>query len=291
MPTKTLQIDAIRIDGGTQPREAIDEQLVADYAECVGDLPPMVVYYDGADYWLADGFHRWHAYRKANVASAPCDVRKGTCRDAVLFSVGANAEHGKRRTNADKRKAVQTLLNDPEWAKWSDRAIAKACKVGHPLVADLRPKAHLEEIPDRPERTATRGGTTYTVKTENIGRKAPPAHRPPPPPVDPLTPFEIAKQNEAPLRELLDLVNDGIKRSAAMAENKEVGHYFRHQQAITAFENAKAAIKFALPASPCPYMPNCTNGRCKCCKGAGWIPSDVFKALSKTELAMLGGGK
>jgi len=34
--------------------------------------------------------------------------------DAVFNSVGANAEHGLRRTNADKRRAVLTLLNDDE---------------------------------------------------------------------------------------------------------------------------------------------------------------------------------
>lgn len=288
MPTLPLQIDIIRIDGGTQPREAIDEQLVAEYAESVGDLPPMVVFNDGADYWLADGFHRWHAYRKAGFTTVSCDVRKGTCRDAVLYSVGANAEHGKRRTNADKRKAVQTLLNDAEWSKWSDRAIAKACRVGADLVATVRPKAHLSETIDRPERNATRGGTTYTVKTENIGRK-PAARTQPPPEVEPLTPYELAVENVAPLRELLDLVNDCLRRSAALAENKEVGHYFRHQQAIDGLTTAKAAVKFAMPKSACPYMPNCTRGKCKCCKGAGWIPADIYNNLSKDELAMLGG--
>ena len=30
---QTLKLDQIRIDGGTQPRVAIDEQVVAEYAE------------------------------------------------------------------------------------------------------------------------------------------------------------------------------------------------------------------------------------------------------------------
>lgn len=56
----------------------------------------------------------------------------------MLFSVGANAMHGLRRTNEDKRKAVETLLADEEWSKWSDREIARKFGVGHPFVAAVR---------------------------------------------------------------------------------------------------------------------------------------------------------
>jgi hypothetical protein len=42
----------------------------------------------------------------------------------VLYTVGANATHGLRRSNADKRRAVSMLLDDPEWAQWSNLAIA-----------------------------------------------------------------------------------------------------------------------------------------------------------------------
>ena len=48
----------------------------------------------------------------------------------VAFAVRHFADddaHGLRRSNADKRRAVLTLLNNEEWAKWSAREIAKAC--------------------------------------------------------------------------------------------------------------------------------------------------------------------
>lgn len=32
------------------------------------------------------------------------EVLRGTKRDAILYSVGANSTHGLRRTNADKRR-------------------------------------------------------------------------------------------------------------------------------------------------------------------------------------------
>lgn len=39
-------------------------------------------------------------------------------REAILFIVGANASHGLRRTNADKRRTVERLLADEEWRGW-----------------------------------------------------------------------------------------------------------------------------------------------------------------------------
>jgi hypothetical protein len=52
--------------------------------------------------------------------------------------VGANATHGLRRTNADKRRAALTLLQDEEWQRWSNREIARQCGVTHTFVAKLR---------------------------------------------------------------------------------------------------------------------------------------------------------
>ncbi len=69
-------------------------------------------------------------------------------------------------------RTVMKLLQDDEWSHWSDREIARQCRVGHPLVAQIRKQiapSHLEGIPDRP-RTVARGGTTYTQNTSAIGR-------------------------------------------------------------------------------------------------------------------------
>jgi hypothetical protein len=43
-----------------------------------------------------------------------------------------------RRTQADKRRAVERLLKDPEWAQWSDRKIAEAAKIDHKTVGAIR---------------------------------------------------------------------------------------------------------------------------------------------------------
>jgi uncharacterized ParB-like nuclease family protein len=282
MPNKTIKLDDIRIDGGTQPREAIDESLIAEYAEAIDDLPPLIVFYDGTDYWLADGFHRWHAANRLGRKTIDCDVRKGDRRAAVLFSVGANADHGKRRTNADKRKAVQTLLDDPEWAKWSDREIAKACRVSHDTVATLRPKIVTGDSAS--EKAPVR---VYTSKSGKVAEMKVAKRSGPPPAVKPLTPYELAQQHAGPIREMQAALNDVIQQAAKLAEDKLFGPYVRFQQIKDGIENAKRAIKFATPASPCPFMPNCTHGSCKCCKGTGWIPADILERLGPTEQAML----
>ncbi|HQU46645.1 MAG TPA: ParB N-terminal domain-containing protein, partial [Pirellulales bacterium] len=136
-----LALDHIRLDGGTQIRAAIDDDVVRDYAALMDNqvyLPPLLVFHDGENYWLVDGFHRWHALKKNRRTEALCQVYRGSHRDALLAAVRANHAHGLRRTNADKRRAVETLLADREWAEKGDRWIAEMCGVSHPFVSSIR---------------------------------------------------------------------------------------------------------------------------------------------------------
>ncbi len=144
-----LKIDAIR-DGGAQMRVEMNEQTVADYAEDMAGgavFPPVIVYYDGKGHWLADGFHRVEATRKIGRATIEAEVHHGGDRDAILHGIGANARHGLRRTQADKRHAIETLLRDPGWSKWSDRHVAKVANVDHKTVGKIRREVLGGEIP------------------------------------------------------------------------------------------------------------------------------------------------
>jgi hypothetical protein len=177
MQHRSIALDSIRIDGGTQPRARIDEAVVAEYAQAMCDgaeFPSVIVFHDGVDTWLADGFHRFHAARKIEAAAIKACVFTGTKRDAILHSVGANAAHGARRTNDDKRRAVAILIGDTEWAAWSDREIARRCAVHHELVAKQRPNRILAVTASmNSERTFThhKTGAPTTMRTENIGRR------------------------------------------------------------------------------------------------------------------------
>jgi hypothetical protein len=175
-----LTLSIIRINGGTQSRAKIDDGVVAEYAEAIDDgvtFPPIVVYYDGNDYWLADGFHRYHATGKAGQSEIHADVRRGRQRDAILHSLGANEEHGLRRTTADKHRAVQTLLDDADWSQWTDVAIAKAARVNRKLVNRLRNDRHMPPGTCEPtsRKYINKHGSESVMQTGNIGPIRPPA--------------------------------------------------------------------------------------------------------------------
>lgn len=154
-----IELSKINIGGGTQARAELNQSVVAEYAEIYksgGQMPPVVVFFDGSEFWLADGFHRFFGAKQAGKTEIVEDRFLGTKRDAVLYSLSANANHGLRRTNADKRRAVETLLNDAEWASFSDRKIAEICAVGHPFVAAIRKPAAAEKQQENRDKSAAK---------------------------------------------------------------------------------------------------------------------------------------
>jgi len=136
-----ININTLNISSGTQSRVKLDEEVIADYAEKMQagvKFPPVKVYTDGINNYLADGFHRYFAVKKIGKTSIDAVVVSGTLRDAILYSVSVNDDHGLRRTNEDKRNSVMKLIDDFEWGAWSDSEIARACKVSQPFVSSLR---------------------------------------------------------------------------------------------------------------------------------------------------------
>lgn len=174
---RTLNLDQIIVDQKLNPRtEGLDFVIVSEYAEQMraGDIfPPVIVVSDGSSFWLVDGFHRIAALRQAGITQTEAVVHTGDWRDAKLLSFSVNSEHGKRRTNADKRQAVIEMLQDEEWRKWSDREIARRCRVSHEFVRKLREEILTVNVDSENERTyVTKHGTISTMQTANIGKTA-----------------------------------------------------------------------------------------------------------------------
>jgi ParB-like chromosome segregation protein Spo0J len=148
-----VTLDQIRIDGGTQPRETIDQATVDEYAEAMERrtrFPPLVVYFDGENAWLADGFHRYYAALKAGVQSVDVDWREGTLEMAKLYAAGANAEHGLRRTPGDKRRAIEMVLSTKAGRRWTQEQIARHCHVAQSYVSVVANKYHSDNRPRNP---------------------------------------------------------------------------------------------------------------------------------------------
>ena len=141
MTLKTIKFTAICIDAGTQFREELDQDKVAEYAEHMADgdvFPPMRVVFDGTRYILWDGFTRYFAMHRSLPKMVEVDYKPGTLDEAKLLAAGANHDHGQPRSIQTKTNQVKEALENIISKYWSDREIAKLCHVSHTFVATVR---------------------------------------------------------------------------------------------------------------------------------------------------------
>jgi len=168
---KSIKLSKIRLDGDTQPRTGINTALVAEYAYLMeagnADFPPAIVFFDGVNHWLADGFHRWHAMNKRGVDGLYCEIHEGTVEDARWYSYAANQAHGQRRSNADRARAVKAALLHPKGAGMSDRQIAEHVGVSHATVIKYRTELESTGQIDQSDNRVGQDGRT--INTANIG--------------------------------------------------------------------------------------------------------------------------
>jgi transposase len=183
-----LEIAKIRRDGGTQPRAKLSEDTVNEYMENMraGDVfRPVTVFFDGADYWLSDGFHRVEAKLRLDpLATIDADVEQGTLEEAQWHSFSVNKSHGMRRNNEDKERAVRAALRHVHAEGLSNRQIAEHCGVNEKTVRNYRDEMNLTaEIPQSPESQlpedlasrketvrARKGRDGRTINTAQIGK-------------------------------------------------------------------------------------------------------------------------
>ena len=144
-----VQLTKIRLDGGTQPRKEIDEPMVQHYTEVLLEgkdkFPPIDLWFDGKAYWPSDGFHRFHAHKRAGFTDIEANINQGTKRDAFLACLKANGKHGKPRSPDERRYVVQLALEDIELGEKSDAEIAVICDVSSMTVGRVRKALGLEK--------------------------------------------------------------------------------------------------------------------------------------------------
>lgn len=179
--TTYIDIKKIVIDAGTQPRVAIDDATVQEYADIIkssikdeqlnpfDDLPddklPQVFRDSTGRCVLADGFHRYGGHKTAHAKEMKCAIRDGDANDALVFSLGTNQEHGVRRSNRDKQRAVKIAWSNPAINVWSNSEIARLCGVSEFMVREAKPatvKTTVKQVTIRGKKT--------TMKTGAIGK-------------------------------------------------------------------------------------------------------------------------
>ncbi len=187
---KKIPIASIIIEG-LQARESTNDVTVQEYKELLDKkttFPPIIVFNDGGkEYFIGDGIHRVLAAQDLERKEIEADIRKGSKQDALWFSAGANQAHGLKRTNEDKRKAVEIAFRLKP--KLSDRSIAAHCGVSHPNVAKVREELiQLEILPVECGKRDGADGKKRTVKEKSTGKILP---------VEP--PAEPARVESAPI--------------------------------------------------------------------------------------------
>lgn len=160
---KWLDVDSIRTDGGTQSRAALNEEQVGLYAEAMAEgaaFPAIVVFHDGSAHWLADGFHRVFAARRAHMPKLLADVRPGTREDALWFALGSNTANGVARTRGDIKHAVLLALRT--WPEKTQAEIARQVGCVQSFVAKVKCAVITSDNTAMPK-----------IRTDSIGRDQP----------------------------------------------------------------------------------------------------------------------
>lgn len=142
----TIPIDRITVNLARLVRAGIDPEFVDEYARLDKEgveLPRVRVFKkedtSPVEYILVDGDTRVEALKKNKKTDIQVTVYEGSAGDALLAAAAANADHGRPRSAADKRKAIRLVLEQPEHAKKTSRQIAALCGgLSHHLVEEVR---------------------------------------------------------------------------------------------------------------------------------------------------------
>ena len=142
-----IDINKIRIDGGTQSRKQVYEDTVTSYTELMIEgvvFKGVDVFDDGKDIWLANGFHRYHAHKRAGYKTIECNVITGTKRDAWAGKTDAPGQLPPTEVGGQRTAVTVELGFDDEAARELVRVGAQVEHLGlHRDVLEQRVDAHL----------------------------------------------------------------------------------------------------------------------------------------------------
>ena len=141
--TRWVLLEEIEVDGRIQVRVGgLDEDKVREYAVVMsegGEFPPVVLFREGETLYLADGFHRVAAARRAGRGEILAEIRPGGYAGAVEYAEEANLTHGFALSTRDKRNIFERRWRRGHaWRDLSDRLIAQALGVSHQTIGRWR---------------------------------------------------------------------------------------------------------------------------------------------------------
>ena len=175
-----VPIDRLICDPQVQVRvHGIDLDKVDQYATVMDiarddgepyPFPPIVVFRERGQLYLADGFHRVEAARAVGYTALAADLRPGGLQGAIEYAEEANLAHGISLSNEDKKNILGRRLARGAWSEQtSNREIGRAFGVSHTTVsrwiAELSEMAQQQGGTNAPvsEKRATASGALMDV--------------------------------------------------------------------------------------------------------------------------------
>ena len=314
---KLIAITSLRYGGETQARAATCADTVREYAEAMkagAAFPPVIVFHDALDlYYVGDGTHRVLAKIECGNLAIECEVRPGGLLAAKKFACSANRDHGLKRTNADKRKAVKMYwdLVKEENPRPSNPQIAEWCGVSDQIVRDV-----IKSDPGSIISNLVKGKDGKTYPAKKPAPAAPAKTTPPPEPIEveedrPPEPVEVADLVEVladevghkipeEAREAFSVVLlydecDKLTRALQKLVNEiglhsggcELRRHLRpvgpEGKAILKSDhliNLMSDLKYTRPYSICCRCKGKAKADCKGCSGRGWWTETTWKGAN-----------
>jgi len=291
---KQLPLKDIRIDGKTQHRK-VDDEVVLRYTALMKDgvkFPPIEIIYDGKNYFMWDGFHRYFSHLKLNKKYIEANIEKGTQRDAIYLSFSANKDNAFPRQPGTAKEIIEKILKDKEWSKISPREIANhvgcteryvfqiqsAISKTYPMNSsedkpDSKPKKQLSRAETR---DVKRGDSKYEMQVaekkvlDSTGKQVP----------EHLVKF-FERSNE--YRGMIKQLNDMLK---TVREGKDAGDLFyrfiKIENLTAEIGNVKRIFRFAMPYATCRYCgADEKNAECRACDGCGFVNEATYRYTPK----------
>jgi hypothetical protein len=218
---KKIKLSEIRLDGGTQAREELNQDVVKEYAEHMregAEFPAITVFHDGSAYWLADGFHRYFAAKSNAYADILADIKTGTLDDATLFSFGANGKRGLSMSANDYRKIIYAMLRHPVWSEWSNAEIARHVGVSKMTVGRVKATMDLPEEAKEKKKYKDKDGVEREMNTSGIGKK-PKTTKPDTSSSDPMSNMQDQ------ISELVDTINSLSDENTLLRDKIAIGQW------------------------------------------------------------------
>lgn len=278
-----MKIEISKLNMELQTRAKNNDEVIQEYAEQMKDgvtFPNVTVFREkktGITY-LVDGFHRTEATVLNGGKTIEADIIYGDRAAALTYALKANAEHGLRRNNADKRHALAMAWNDRgilfKGEEPTSRQLAALCGVSDRLAAYFIEEKgvcnlhntsdattctedHLEERNPNVLRNLKDGKDRFGVI---IPEKILPAF--------------LSTEPKRMLRDIRRL----RKQLETALGNADIAFAAIGQQTLTDFDNVVADFKFGTPFCVCRA---CRGEGCGSCSNHGFQTIAQYRRLPR----------